>query len=366
MKTSIILVTYNFEKWFNEFFEKITPILNSRNDVELLIVENFSTDRTAEIFRKLLLEDEENKTPKNIWHDTLLKNTKLFLSDKNTYFAEGNNIGIKKAIEGNSQYILLLNQDAYLKPGALEKLENFLDTNPQSAGVQPIISVKSTGKINSAGVSINYLGIGFCRDFNKDYKVENYKNGECINYAMGAGVLFRTEILKQIFLFPENYKMYHEDSFLQLEMKYLGYEINLLNEELIDHDYSFGPSSGKYKFYFTEKNRLLNLITFYKIGTLIAIFPMFIIMELGMIFYSILTKWFKLKMKSYVDFFKEIKIAIKYRKQIQKTRKIKDRKLLLEMVDVVQFDSIKNPLLTIFANGLLRIYYLFLKLIIWW
>ncbi len=366
MKTSIILVTYNFEKWFNEFFEKIKPILDSREDIELLIVENKSTDRTAEIFRKLLCDDVINSTPENTWVNTHLKNTHLYLSSENTFFAKGNNIGMQKAIDNNSEYVFLLNQDAFLREGALEKLENFMDENSNCGSSQGLIMVKETGKINSSGVSLNYLGIGFCRDFNKDYKQENYKNGENLNYAMGAGCMFRVSVLKETGLFPEEYKMYHEDSQLQLKMKYLGYTVNLINEPLVDHDYKFGPSSGKYKFYYTERNRLWNLLTFFKLRTLILIFPMFFVMECGMIFYSIMTKWFKLKMKSYLDVIKELKNILKYRKEIQKTRKIKDRKLLLEMVDVVQFDSINNILLDKIANTMLKIYYQFLKLIIWW
>ena len=89
-------------------------------------------------------------------------------------------------------------------------------------------------------------------------------------------------------------------------------------------------------------------------------------MEGGMILYSIMTKWFKLKMKSYFDFIKGLPKILKYRKQIQKTRKIKDRDLLLEMVDMVQFDSINNILLDKVANTMLRIYYKFLKLIVRW
>ncbi len=366
MKTSIILVTYNFEKWFNEFFEKIKPILDSREDIELLIVENKSTDRTAEIFRKLLCDDIVNSTPNDIWVSTHLKNTYLYLSSKNTYFAKGNNIGMEKAISNNSEYIFLLNQDAFLREGGLEKIEKFMDENPKCASSQPIIMVKETEKINSSGVSLNYLSIGFCRDFNKEYKQENYKNGENINYAMGAGCMFRVSVLKEVGLFPEEYEMYHEDSQIQLKMKYLGYTVNLINEPLVDHDYKFGPSSGTYKFYFTERNRFWNIITFYKWRTIIAILPMFIMMEGGMIIYSIMTKWFKLKMKSYFDFFKGLPKILKYRKEIQKIRKITDRDLILEMADIIQFDSIKSPLLDMFANGLLKIYYKFLKLIIRW
>ena len=367
MKTSIIVVTYNFKKWINDFFNNIVPILNTREDIELLIIENKSIDGTDTILSTLLLDSQENMVERNKWLDTKLKNTKIYFSSENKYFAGGNNIGIHYAIQNNSQYVFLLNQDAFFNDiNALSVLENFMDGHLECASCQPIIKVKSTGKINSAGVCLNYLHIGFCRDFNKDYVKENYKTGENINYAMGAAAMFRVSVLKETGLFPEEYQMYHEDSFLQLRMKYLGYSINLINECLIDHDYSFSPNSGKYKYYFTERNRIWNFICFYKVPTMIFIFPMFIIMELGMIFYSIITGWFKLKIKSYIDVIKGLKDILKYRKTIQKTRKISDRDLLLEMVDRVQFDSIKNPLLDLVANNILWIYYRFLLLIIWW
>lgn len=367
MKISIIVVTYNFKRWLNEFFDKITLILSNREDVELLIIENKSTDGTDAILSALLLDDPENKSERDIWINTKLRNARIFLSSKNRYFAGGNNIGMQYAIDNNSEYVFLLNQDAFLKDvDSLSKIEKFMDENKNCASCQPIIKVKSTGKLNSSGVSVNYLHIGFCRDFNKDYIKENYTNGENINYAMGAAAMFRVSALKEVGLFPEEYQMYHEDSFIQLKMKYLGYDIKLINEDLVEHDYTFSPNSGKYKYYFTERNRIWNFICFYKLPTMIVIFPMFFIMEMGMILYSIMTGWFKLKMKAYKDSFLGLKNILKYRKEIQNTRKISDRNLLLEMVDRIQFDSIKNPLLDIIANNLLWIYYRFILTIIWW
>lgn len=367
MKTSIVVVTYNFKKWLNDFFENITPVLEERSDIELLIIDNKSTDGTDSILSSLLLENTDNSVERDKWFDTKLKNTKIFFSSKNKYFAGGNNIGMQYAIDNNSEYVFLLNQDAFLKDkNSIKEIEDFMDNNKECASCQPIIIVKSTGKVNSAGVSLNYLHIGFCRDFNKEYIESNYKNGEYINYAMGAGVMFRVSALRKTGLFPEEYQMYHEDSFLQLRMKYLGYKIELLNKCLVEHDYAFGPSSGKYKYYFTERNRIWNFICFYRLPTVILILPMFIIMELGMIFYSIITGWFKLKMKSYKDSIKGLKNILIYRKQIQSTRIISDRDLLLEMVDKIQFDSIQNPLLDIVANNLLWIYYKFILMIIWW
>jgi len=366
MKTAIIVATYNFKKWINEFFEKITPILEKRDDIELLIIENNSKDETASILKALLLDDVENKTEKEKWIDTKLKNTKIYFSNENLYFAEGNNVGFKKSLEDNCKYSFLLNQDAFLINGGLEKLEGYLDVNINTGSLQPIILVKENNRINASGVSLNYLHIGYDRDFNKDYKQENYKTGENINYGMGAAILVRNSILEQTGLFPKEYEMYHEDSFLQLRMKYLGYKVELFNEPLVSHDYKFEASAGFNKYYFTERNRLWNIVCFYKIPTIIAIFPMFFIMELGMILYSITSGWFKLKIKSYLDFLKGLKKILKYRKEIQKTRKIKDRTLILEMTDKVYTDNIKNPLFNIVANNLLWIYYKFLLLIIWW
>ena len=367
MKTAIVVATYNFKKWINEFFDNITPILEKRDDVELLIIENGSKDETADILRALLLDDVENKTEKEKWIDTKLKNTKIYFSEKNLYFAEGNNVGLRKSLEDDNIYSFLLNQDAFIKEGGLEKLEEYLDKNSEVASLEPVILVKKTGRINAVGVSLNYLQIGFDRHFDKEYIKENYKTGESINYAMGAAMLVRNSVLKEVGVFPKEYEMYHEDSFLQLRMKYLGYKVELFNEPLVMHDYNFEESlSGLRKYYFTERNRLWNILSFYKIPTIIAISPMFFIMEFGMIFYSIMTGWFKLKMKSYVDFFRGFKKILEYRKQIQKTRKISDRKLFLEMVDRIETGAIKNPIFDIIANNLLWIYYKFLLLIIWW
>ena len=58
----------------------------------------------------------------------------LLVNGRNLGFAAANNQAIAQA---RGRVLFLLNPDAYLRPGALQSLVNFLDMNPQAAAVGP-------------------------------------------------------------------------------------------------------------------------------------------------------------------------------------------------------------------------------------
>lgn len=364
IKTSIILVTYNFEPWYDEFFHRVMPILAVRDDVELLIVENSSGDNTRNILRKYLFGDEAVKVAE--WsRSSTYPNICLYLSSENTFFAGGNNIGFRRAMELDSRYMLLLNQDAFLRPGCLDVLEQYLDDNPTSASVQPVLMVAGTDRVNAAGVCLNYLQVGYSRDFNRIYDSRNYCTGERLNYAMAAGCLFRVAALRETGLFPEEYQMYHEDSHLQMKMKFLGYSVNLVNEPLIDHDYDFGSCSSVMKFFYIERNRLWNILTFYRWRTIAVLLPIMLVMEFGMTAHAFLSGWGRLKLKSWLAVVGGLRGILKHRREVQNTRKISDRVLLQELATTVDFEVVNSPALDL-MNVLLRWYYRFVMMIVWW
>jgi len=56
----------------------------------------------------------------------------LVVAEKNGGFAYGNNLGIARAYEQHApSYIYLLNPDAEVRPGAIEKLARFLESHPK-------------------------------------------------------------------------------------------------------------------------------------------------------------------------------------------------------------------------------------------
>jgi GT2 family glycosyltransferase len=351
-KTGIILLTYNFGKKAELFFKKIKPSLELRKDVILIIIDNNSQDNTKKIIKNNL------ETNKNY---IFIENT------ENLGFSEGNNIGIKKAKELGCEFVILLNDDAYpLNSDWIKKFENSLEKNEKTACASSIILNSNNKKLNSAGVNLCYNGVGYSRDLNQEYKKENYTKYIEKGYAMGAALIMKLEILEKVGYFKNEYFLYHEDSELQIRFILAGYKIGFINELLIEHDYDFNSRSGKNKFYYIERNRLFNIFSQYKIKTLILLFPIIIFWEIGIILFSIKERWFKLKIKSYKDFIGNIKNIKKWRKENKKIRKITDRELLKHMNYNVKFSEIDNIFIKYIANPINFIYYILLKIIIWW
>ena len=84
--------------------------------MEVLVVDNASTDGTAEMI--------EAKFP---W-------VKLLKSPENLGFSRGNNLAIRQC---QGRYIALVNPDVIVLPGCLDGLADFLDLNPKVGNVGP-------------------------------------------------------------------------------------------------------------------------------------------------------------------------------------------------------------------------------------
>jgi len=167
-------------------------------------------------------------------------------------------------------------------------------------------------------------------------------------------------------MFDESYFMYHDDIELSFKIKLLGYRVVFAPKSVVYHKYEFERSNKKV--FFMERNRFRFLLEFFKLPTLIIIFPAFILMEIGMLPYEIINKWINKKLKVYLYFFnfKNIKRILKKRAFVQKLRKIYDKEMLKGVVGIIDFQEIENPVLKYIANPLFNVYWSVVKKIIIW
>ncbi len=110
MQLSIVIVSYNTRDDLRGCLESLQAVQPAP---EIIVVDNASSDGSADMVRA------------DFPHVRLLAQT------RNTWFCGGNNIGIQAA---SGDYILLLNPDTVVQPGALEHLTAFLDTHPDYTG----------------------------------------------------------------------------------------------------------------------------------------------------------------------------------------------------------------------------------------
>ena len=101
-----IIVTYNGMRWIDRCLKCLTE---STIHTEIIVVDNGSTDGTRELV--------PSQYPQVIWMP----------QTRNLGFGGGNNVAIKYALEHEADYMLLLNQDAYLQPDAIEEMLKVTD-----------------------------------------------------------------------------------------------------------------------------------------------------------------------------------------------------------------------------------------------
>jgi GT2 family glycosyltransferase len=113
-----IVVTYNAERWLEDCFNSLRK---SSMPVHTIVIDNGSEDNTIKI-----LQDEYPEV-------------ELIISKENLGFGRANNIGIEKALQQNADYVLLLNQDAWLiKPTDLEELIKLHKNHPEFGILSPM------------------------------------------------------------------------------------------------------------------------------------------------------------------------------------------------------------------------------------
>jgi GT2 family glycosyltransferase len=111
LDVSAVVVTYNALPWIEQCLESV-------RSVETIVVDNGSTDGTVDVVRELFPDAQ-------------------VLERENRGLAAGWNDGLEAA---SGRYVLLLNADAWLTEGSLERLIAFADGQPEAAIVGPRLS----------------------------------------------------------------------------------------------------------------------------------------------------------------------------------------------------------------------------------
>lgn len=116
-----VVVTYNAMQWADRCFGSL---LASSPRPDVLAVDNGSTDGTCEHVAAAFPEVE------------VLRNT------ENLGFGAANNIGLRRALEGDYDFVYLMNQDAWVGEGTLRQL---LGTHRQEYGVLSPMQLSAEG-----------------------------------------------------------------------------------------------------------------------------------------------------------------------------------------------------------------------------
>ncbi len=148
-------------------------------------------------------------------------NVNYIFNNKNLGYGTAHNIAIRKTIEKNIPYHLVINPDINFEPYILEEIENYLNKNPEIAHLMPKI-LYPNGEIQYL---CKLLPTPFDLIFRRflpgswtkkrmerfELRASKYDRIMDVPYLSGSFMYLRTETLKQTGVFDERFFMYPED-----------------------------------------------------------------------------------------------------------------------------------------------------------
>ncbi len=333
ISVSIIIVNFNGREVTRQLLDSLKKLDFPKEKYEIILVDNNSQDGSQELIRK--------KYPY----------VKLIENRENSGWAEGVNIGFRIA---KGKYYAPLNNDIIADKNWLKELVNFMEKHPEAGAVGPIVLNKYSEKDY---VPFEDFGTTTLIQFSADTPWIPKEAKKAVNTWTVSGVyLGRTEIAKQ---FPDGvpydkeYFAYAEDNYVCWMLRLKGYELYTIPTSILYHEGEFTVKKFKgmstFFTYLAERNRLLNMLTFYSAVNLIRLIPYFLILLLFINIYDF--KKIPTRLKVYWYLITNMGRIIRKRKAIQRQRKKADKELIKHMsCKLFEAAHFRNPVMKIITE----------------
>jgi GT2 family glycosyltransferase len=236
--------------------------ISSPSNVEVVLVDNGSADRSIEIAK------------------AILPGINIVSLGKNQGFAGA----VQRGIEASrGEYIALLNNDAVADA-------NWVCAMIKAIEVDPRIGMVACRILNHDGTAIDSLGLGAARNgmavlIGHGRSLESpprspggNKRGGTITEEpfgpSGAAALYRREMLDQIGGFPERFFCYYEDLWVAWQGRLRGWKCVLANDAIVRHLGQGTPALGwKNRSYWITLNKWRTIFSCWHPGLVARYFP---------------------------------------------------------------------------------------------
>jgi GT2 family glycosyltransferase len=345
---AIVLVTYFGADNLNRLYASVRGLHYPPGRHTLIVVENGPDRRAWQWFREHAPE------------------VRVLVPGDNVGYAGGAAAGMREALADGVDYVAVITQDTVLDPDWLRELVAIAERYPRAGAVQPTI-LRSDGHggtvINSWGNELHFLGVGFAGG---DGQPEVPLEPRPLAYASGAGILCRASALRAVGVFDPVFFMYHEDSDLSWRMRLAGYDVLLAPRARMHHDYDFSRNPDK--LYYIERNRLINVLTHYRVSTLALLAPALLLFEILMLGYALAHGWLGRRLDVYRFFMRRStwRYLREKRGAVQALRRVSDRAIATQLTARIEFPAVDSWLLRHVVNPVLEGYWVFARVLLRW
>ena len=225
---SIIIPTHNRRRKLVRLVKSILLSDYPKDKLEIIVVDDASTDGTYEYIR--------DKFP---W-------IKVIRNPKERFLSLSRNIGIRCA---KGDYIFLIDDDGIVTPKTLRILVSYMESNPQIGAANPIILVYKSRYIWTAGVKVDMWTT-------RVIPIKCVKHLEC-DWLSGHAIIVRKEVFRRIGGFSALFPLEREDLDFSLRVKKAGFKLGICTNAIVYHDVSPRRFANPHREYFRARSRVL-------------------------------------------------------------------------------------------------------------
>lgn len=244
---SVIILNWNGKDYLNRCVKSVLETNYPQNLVEIIVVDNGSTDGSVEFITQTFPQ------------------VKLIENKKNLGFCEGNNVGMKKA---SGDLVILLNNDTVV----------------DSAWINEILKKAKDPRVGIVGCKLYFPGTKIIQVVGFKFKFEGYwetigsgeeDNGQFdditgLDYFSGASLVTKKEVIAKIgFLDPKFYS-YSEDADFCYRASKAGYILAASNAIVYHYGSMSWDKLPLKKAYLHCRNRLYFVIKHYPPRSLLS------------------------------------------------------------------------------------------------
>jgi GT2 family glycosyltransferase len=186
-------VSFNSAAVIGEFMESLLG--QSHADFVLYVIDNVSVDDTLKQLRQ--------------YDDSRIK---LIISPTNVGLAEGNNVGIRAALNDGCDYVLVINNDTVFDPNLFAELVEGLNYYQCDMVAPKILYFDDPKKIWCAGGYLSRIrasGMHFGKDRRDDGRFDQPR---AVCFSPTCCLLMRKEVFDRVGLMDANYFVFYDDT----------------------------------------------------------------------------------------------------------------------------------------------------------
>ncbi len=298
-KIEVIIVNWNGKEFLGQCLNALFQQQHQAQNI--LVVDNGSTDGSVASLTANFSDVD------------------LIALPENTGFSVANNIALKNV---QSEYVALLNNDAVAHPLWLQNLVGALEKYPEAGfAASRMLFYDRPDIIDRVGDAYTVAGTGLLRG--RGASADAFGNTEFVFGACAGAALYRTEMLKEIGFFDEDFFLLYEDVDISFRAQLQGYRCIYVPEAVVYHKGSASiVHDSPTSVYYSHRNLEWVYLKNMPLGLIPVTFLFHIIYDVAAFFYFAVNGRGGDFIRAKIDAFRGILKMLKKRKGIQRNRRV--------------------------------------------